>query len=178
MTSPALTPGVGVDVASLATRVFDAVVEHFTEAGVHLPDRRFMAPGAPEQIAWDTEMLVMTLSGIGIGAAPGQAAPRQGHTFGATVLRHVVLTFQLVRCEPKPTNGGRAAPTVKALNAAAHDLFRDAGLMSHSLTRAATAISRELPGAMVDAGAVAPVGPEGGYVGLQTSITLTAANLV
>ena len=178
MTTPALAPGVRLDVSGLATRVFDAVVGHFTEAGVALPERRFMAPGAPEQIAWDCEMLVMTMSGIGIGATPGQAAPRQSHNYGSTVLRHVVFTFQLVRCEPKPTNNGRVPPTVVALNQAAAGLFRDAGLMSHALTRAAAALGGERPGATVEAGAVAPVGPEGCHVGLQTSITITAANLV
>lgn len=173
--------GDGLDIVSLADIVFDTVVANFTAAGVALPDRRIMAPGAPEQVAWDCEALVCTMSGIGLGSAPGlNAAPRQsGAQLSAMGLRHVVFTFQLVRCEPKPLSSGTKPPLPTVISAAARALWRDAGLLSHALVRAGTDLSKGLPrGTQVEAGAVTPVGPEGGFVGLQTSITVTAGNLV
>lgn len=172
--------GDALDIVTLADLVFDAVVSAFEAAGVNLPERRVMAPGAPEQVAWDCSQLVCTMSGIGLGSAPGlNAAPRQaGAQFSAMGLRHVVFTFQLVRCEPKPSGNGTRPPPPTVMSAAARALWRDAGLLSHALVRAGTDLSKGLPrGTQVEAGAVTPVGPEGGYVGLQTSITVTAGNL-
>lgn len=172
--------GDSIDIVSLADIVFDAVVDGFEASGVTLPARRVMAPGAPEQVAWDCEQLVCTMSGIGIGSAPGvNTGPRQvGPQMSAMALRHVVFTFQLVRCEPKPQGNGTKPPAPTVISAAARDLWRDAGLLSHALVRVGTTISKGLPrGTQVEAGAVTPVGPEGGYVGLQTSITVTAGNL-
>ncbi len=176
--------GDGLDLVSLADIVFDAVVTNFAAAGVDLPARRIMAPGAPEQVAWDCEMLACTMSGIGIGSAPGvNAGPRQaGPQLSGMGLRHVVFTFQLVRCHPEPTFSNHRAPQPpppEVMSAAARTLWRDAGLLSHALVRVGTDLTKGLPrGTQVEAGAVTPVGPEGGFVGLQTSITVTAGNLV
>ncbi len=172
--------GGALDIVTLADLVFDAVVSAFGAAGVALPERKIMAPGAPEQVAWDCEQLVCTMSGIGLGSAPGlNAAPRQaGAQMSSMGLRHVVFTFQLVRCEPKPSNSGTRPPAPTVISAAARALWRDAGLLSHALVRAGTDLSKGLPrGTQVEAGVVTPVGPEGGFVGLQTSITVTAGNL-
>lgn len=175
-----MATGQGPDVGALAELVFTAVVDNFTAAGVKLPDRRVMAPGAPEQISWDCEMLVQTMSGIGIGAAPGAGVARQaGPQLSSMALRHVVFTFQLLRCAPKPSAGGTKPPTAAVSSAAARESWRDAALLSHALVRVGTDLTKGLPrGTQVEAGAVTPVGPEGGFVGLQTSITLTAGWLV
>ncbi len=169
-----------LDIETLADLVFDAVVSNFEAAGVELPERRIMAPGAPEQVAWDCSQLVCTMSGIGLGSAPGiNAAPRQaGPQMSSMGLRHVVFTFQLVRCEPKPSGNGTKPPLPTVISTAARALWKDAALLSHALVRVGTDLTKGLPrGTQVEAGAVTPVGPEGGFVGLQTSITVTAGNL-
>lgn len=175
-----MADGHGLDLATLGGLVFESAVANFAAAGVTLPERQVMAPGAPEQVAWDCEQLVLTMSGIGPGAAPGQAGASGGRDAGTRfglVLRHVVFTFQLVRCELKPTSRG-GPPSAVVVNAAALALWRDAGLLTHALDQVGSDLLRQLPpGTQVVAGAVTPSGPEGGFVGLQGSVTLTAGNL-
>ncbi len=179
MSAP-LADGHRLSLADLGQLVFDTIVAQFAAAGVELPDRKVMVPGAPEQVAWDCEALILTLSGVGPGTSPSRPAPVRsvGSQFGATVLKHAVWTVQLVRCDPKPNSRG-GPPTVAALNSAAQALWVDAGLLAHALDQVGSDLTRKLPpGTQVEVNAVSPAGPEGGFVGIQGSVTMTVGNLV
>jgi hypothetical protein len=145
-----------------------------------LRDRRIMAPGAPELVAYDCEALILTMSGIGRGQAPGAArVTTVGPGISAMGLRHIVFSIDLVRWEPMPSGGGTVPPTVETMNAAAAAFFRDAGLLSQALVAVGVDVARALPrGSLVEAGAVVPVGPEGGLVGLRGTVSVTAGTLV
>jgi hypothetical protein len=176
-----VTTGLGLDVASLATKVLAAVEGQFADASVTLPERRFVAPGAPEGIAWDSEQLVVTMQGIGQGAAPSQGgrAMQVGGPMSAMGLRHVVLVAELVRCNPEATNSGRTPPTPATMTKAGLGLLRDAGLLTQALTDLCATLPSTLPqGSQCEAGAVTPVGPDGGLVAVRGSIAVTAATLV
>lgn len=177
-----MADGQGLDIPGLATLVFGRVVDTFTAAGITLPERRIMAPGAAEAIAFDCPMLAMTMAGIGIGSAPGVGAgPRQaGAGLSAMGLRHVVFTVTLIRTEPKPSGAGTRPPAASVLSEAALSFWRDAGVMSHALVRVGTDLTKtkRLPiGTQVETGAVIPLGPEGGLVGLRATIAVTADRL-
>ncbi len=175
-----MADGQGLDIGTLATLVFAALQERFTDAGVTLPERRFIAPGQPEGIAWDQEQMVLTMSGIGQGAAPSQGskALSAGAMISAMALRHVVFAVQLVRCSPEATGGGKRPPAPEVLTAAALDLMRDAGLVSQALIEVCSQLAGSLPpGTRCEAGAVNTLGPDGGMVAVQGSIAVTAGLL-
>lgn len=174
-------PGLGLSIGPIAQTVLDTTITHFAEAGVDLPARQIIAPGAPELIAFDCEMLAVTCSGIGIGPAPGQGntSQRTGRPISANGLRHAIFAITLLRPEPKPRNGGQQPPRAEELTAAGLSLMRDMGLLSQALIEVCTAVDSILPeGSQAAAGAVNTVGPDGGLSGMQGSLSVTAGILV
>lgn len=176
-----MAPGDGLAVAAIAQTILDALTAHFDAApGVVLPARRFIPPGSPRSVAWDTEGLAVTMASIGFGSAPGQnAAPqRTGNPISAAGMRHAVYACQLVRCVPESQDGVRA-PDPAELTKAGLSLMRDAGLLSQALVEIATPVRSTLgPGGSVIVGAVEILGPEGGFACVEGSLTCTAGTLV
>jgi hypothetical protein len=173
-------PGLGLDIGPIAQTILAKTIGHFDAAGVTLPERRLIAPGAPELIAFDCQMLAVTCSGIGIGAAPGQGgqALPTGKPLSSMGLRHAIFAVTLLRPEPPPTGGGQRPPTAEALTAAGLSLMRDTGLLSQALIEVCTSVQEGLPrGATTSVGAVNTVGPEGGFHGIQASLAVTAGTL-
>lgn len=173
--------GLGLDVAGIAEVMLEAIVAQFDAAGVALPDRQIIAPGAPGEIAWDCPMVAICLSSIGLGATPGGAgsgSPRQGMPASVSGLRHAVLAAQLTRCEPAPKSNGKP-PEADVLRAAALAYMRDAGLLSQAMVNVATEVGGGLPlGSLVQVGEVQTIGPQGGHVGLISTFTVTAGSLI
>ena len=177
MTSPAA--GKGLDLGSIAEAIKAAIEGHFAAAEVDLPARRLIAPGQAELIAWDSEQLVVTTDGIGLGPAPTQAATAQraGNPISAAAVRHAIFTVQLVRCVPEATGGGQHPPAPEKVTKAGLAFMRDAGLLSQALVEVCVAVGEAIGGGQVQPGAVTAVGPQGGMAAAQATIAVTAGNL-
>lgn len=174
-----MSTGRALSIGAIAASLLDTVEGHYATAGIGLPERRYVAAGEPEAIAWDCEQLTVTLAGIGWGAALDSSAPSPGagaHT-SATALRHAVFAVTLVRCTPSPRRGG-APPDVAELAAAGTQFMIDAGLLSQAMVEFGARLRPGLPPeGRCQLGAVDPVGPSGGFHGLSTTAAITAARI-
>lgn len=176
-----MAAGQAISVEALGHKLLAAIEEHFAQAGAGsaLPERRAVMPGEPRGVAWDCEQLAITIVGVGWGQALDASSPSP-QTAGQTAvmaLRHVVYAATLVRCTPAPFNDG-SPPDMTALAAAGAQFFRDAGLLSQALVEFASKLRQGLPReARVQPGAVEPIGPSGGFHGLEGTMAITAAAL-
>lgn len=173
--------GLGLAVANIAQQILDGVVDHFdAAAGVTLPGRRVIAPGNPRLVAWDNcEQVVVTMSGIGIGSAPGENAGvrSSGNPISAMGVRHAVYAIQITRCNPE-SKDGRRPPADDTLTEAGLGVMRDAGLLSQALVDVCSKVVDGLPkGSRVSPGAVEMLGPEGGFVAIEGSVAVTVGIL-
>jgi hypothetical protein len=168
----------GTVVADLARRFLDGVVQHFADAGVTLPDRRFLAAGNPQLIAWDCEQLFVALTGIGIGPAPDAPvqSPRTGGPVSVFNVRHAIFSIQLVRCTPTVGESSNDPyPPVTEIDAAGEQSIKDAGLLSDAVVRMCSKLRQELGrNHSVQAGLTSSLGPEGGYHANEATVAITA----
>jgi hypothetical protein len=170
--------GQGLAVGEIAQAILDAVVAHFNAAsGCTLPDRRLIAPGNPRLIAWDCPQVVVALSGIGLGAAPGQGGTpqRTSNPISAMGLRHAVFAVQKVMCVPEAADGTRP-PAADEVTTAGLALMRDAGLLTQALVEVCTTGALKRHGTATP-GAVEILGPEGAMAAVEGSIAITAGTL-
>jgi hypothetical protein len=175
------TPPTALSVEQLGRLFLDGVIQHFDDNGVELPDRRFIAPGNPQLIAWDCEQLYVALTGIGIGAAPDMPvqSPRQGAPVSALNIRHAIFSIQLVRCTPTTSDDDAGFPKAEDIDAAGGRSFRDAGLLSDAVVLMCSQLSKQLPpGSTVQAGLTSSLGPEGGFHANEATVAVTAMRLV
>lgn len=178
------TLGKGLDVQKVAVDLLQTIITHWAAATsldvVPLPTRRAVVPGDPRTIAWDCEQLTVSMVGIGYGQALDEASPsrRAGSPTSVSGLRHAILAVTLVRCTPVGKEDG-TPPTVAELDAAGRVFFRDCGMISQALMTYCSDVRKHLSSAeSVQAGAVDPVGPSGGYHGIETTLAITLGNLV
>lgn len=168
--------GQGLQVDDLADVLLEHVVTHFGAAGVELPAHRVVTAGAP---AWDCEQLTVTLVGIGWGQAldSATASARPGSPMSVFALRHAVYAVSLVRCVPVPDDQ-LGPPSMAELNSAGLRFMRDAGLLSQALVEVASGVRNRLgPAGSVQAGMIDPIGPEGGFVGMDGQFIITSSTL-
>jgi hypothetical protein len=175
-------PTTGIELIAVAQGILAAVVNYFTANGVPLPDRQYIAAGSPQVIAWDCEQLVVSLADIGWGRSVDatQLSPSFGKQAGINAMRHATFAIQLVRATPVVQDGAEAPilPSVQAMADAGQTFLVDAGLLSQALVNFVAFPNGVLPiGCNVQAGAIQPIGPEGGLVGLEGSLVMTAATL-
>ncbi|GAA0897714.1 hypothetical protein [Pseudonocardia zijingensis] len=180
--------GLGLAVADIARTILDGIIDHFDAVNaacaaadrVALPRRRVIAPGNPRLIAWDCEQLVVTMSGIGIGTAPGEGGlpASRGNPISATGMRHAVFAVQIVRCVPESSDG-TSPPPDDVLTNAGLVFMREAGLLSQALVNICTKVKDGLPGgSRVTPGAVETLGPEGAFAANEGSLAVTVGQLV
>lgn len=175
------TPGQRLTIREMAESILGAIVDHYTAAAVTLPERRYVAPGDPTQIAWDCEQLVVAVQGVGWGQATNAAtlSPKIGSQVSATAVRHVVFDVALVRCTPSDGDPDTGLVPAAEIHAAGLDFMIDVGHMSQALVAACAAVRAGLDrAALVEPGAVNPAGPSGGYHGMSAMIAVTAGTLV
>lgn len=174
-----MAAGQALAVADIAQAILDAVVAHFNAAsGCTLPDRRIIAPGNPRLISWDCPQVVVALSGIGLGAAPGQGGTPQRTSNPVSAiggLRHAVFEVQMVRCVPE-SRDGTTPPDATEVTTAGLALMRDAGLMTQALLEVCSTGALKRHGT-AQAGAVELLGPEGGMAAVGGSLAITAGSL-
>jgi hypothetical protein len=173
-----------LDVHAMAGKILAAVVAHFAAstnpADADLPDRRYVGAGDPLAVAWDCEQLTVTMQGVTTGAAVDARplSPRSGTPSGVALVRSVTYVVSLVRCHPTQNDAGDPPP-VADLEAAGVVFARDMGVLSQALVELASQLRENLPvGQTVQAGEVAPVGPDGSFVALVAPVSFTVGTLV
>lgn len=174
-------PATGLDLLPVGQGLLDDVRAFLLANDVPVPDRCYVAPGAPGLIAWDCEQIAVSLASVfwGPGEGAGQLTAQTGGMAGIFEMRYAQWSVQLVRCTPQMTDDGDP-PAMEAIQAAGELAMRDAGLLSQFLVNCA-AYPKEhdwVPlGATARAGAVTSLGPAGGYHGFEGSFSMTAAEL-
>lgn len=112
-------------VASFMEQVLETIVETFAEAGVPLPDRRYIFFGIP---AADCAQLTVALQQLYLGP-PGLPASEPSPCSAPT---SAVLRVELLREVPIPGDRELTVPIPKMI-AAAQEQIRDAELLMESL---------------------------------------------
>lgn len=168
-------------VRPIAEGVLAAVVGHYATDGVALPSLQYIAAGDPRLAVWECEQLTVSCGGIGLGMSPstGTAPHQTGPHAALTNLRYTLIVVQIVRCHPLPGESGDL-PDAAELHAAGLVHLDDAGRLSQALHAFAgnpAAYGITYP-ATVEAGAVEPVGPGGGYVAVEGTVTITVGALL
>lgn len=174
--------GARINVAELAQKTLDGVVAHFAAADIELPDRRYVAPGNPQLVAWDCEQLVVALTGIGWGAAPDAAtgSVKPGTQASALGIRHAVFSVQLVRCTPVSKDNRTPWPPPEEIHASGLRFMQDAGRLSQALVTVVAELRQSIAqdrSGLVEAGVLTSLGPEGGYHGLEATLAITSGLL-
>lgn len=144
---------------AVATETLTAVEQSFTDAGISLPDRRFISNNS---VAYDCEQCSVEVGGLGIGTATADTP------VGLKVPKvpNAIIMVALIRdCQPVSEEGG-APPTVEAIEAASDALLADATvLIGTFLKKGAVPSCRDL---IVQT--CMPYGPEGGVAGWVLTI--------
>jgi hypothetical protein len=174
-------PTTGLDLETIGAGLLADVQAYFAANNVDLPDRHYLAPGAPGLIAWDCEQLVVSLASVswGINEDALQPVPQIGDGAGTFEVRHAQWSVQLVRCTPVSDEGGQPPPAVDIQTAGELSLL-DAGMLSQCLVNFATFPANHtwLPaGALAKAGGVVTLGPSGGFSGHEGTFTVTVTEL-
>jgi len=169
-------PGPRLTIREVGQAILDAVVGHFAVAGIALPERQYLAPGDPTQIAWDCEQLVVALQGIGWGQHPtaGPLATKMGSQINAVGLRHAIYVVSLVRCTPSDGDRETGLVSAQLIHAAGQQFMDDMGVLSQALVEACAEVRAGLDrGSLVEAGAINPEGPSGQYHGMSAPVAIT-----
>lgn len=175
-------------VAAVAARLLDWVLAWYEErtdpdnpaAPDPLPARRFVAGGAPREVAWDLqdgqvhvalERLLTALDPTA-PAAPARSPRRDPANIGR-INRTAALEVQIVRCVPIPD---LALPSAELLHDQGLALDADAGHLLSAVLDAVRsgALLREHAAASIQVGDVFTLGPSGGAaaVALLVSVPL------
>lgn len=173
-------PTRGPDLLTWAQQVIPAMELFFANNNVALPARRRIVPGQLQLDAWDCEQVSVGFSGIADTGARGQGvttqAPRVGTPFSAMKVRQASYGIQIVRCIG-PCNSWTTTDT-DATGAAGEQQLIDISLLSQFLVNLASSPPSWHPeGVNADAGAITPIGPDGGYYAIEGDMTFSVMNL-
>jgi hypothetical protein len=173
-------PSGGVDMLTVPTALLAYVNAYFAQAGVALPTNQYFAAGDRTNVPWDCEQVVVTMDGISWGRSKDatQLSSSFGKESSVNAMRHADYTIEIVRCHPTLDNqDGQPLPSAE-YEAAAVANWIDAGLLSQALINFVAFPNSALPpGGSTQAGAVGVLGPAGGFVGVNASLTMTLAQL-
>lgn len=171
---------------ALALRILEGVRSQFALAGVALPDRQYPSAGAPDGVVWDCEQVTVAATGIGWGPAVDagtEAALQTGTQMSARALRHIVLEVSIVRKLPAgadldadDSTSTLTLPDVDAMEAAGRQHLLDMGVLSQAMVTMFGTDPHQVivpAGTHAQAGLVRSVGPEGGYSGVTSEVTVT-----
>jgi hypothetical protein len=174
-----MAAGQGLNIHGTAQSVLDAVVAHYAPVtgDLVLPDRRVVAPGNIRMLAWDCEAVLVAVTRVGWGVGPGTGSATAwptGLAISSGGMRHVTIAVQIVRAvsDTDETPADAADVTTEGLL-----LARDAGMLSQALIEVTTTGALKRAGVGL-AGEVDAVGPQGGFAAVESSVTVTAGELV
>jgi hypothetical protein len=184
------TLGRWIDVLGAVQIVQAAVLRQFEACGVELPDRQYIAAGLPAEEAWDCEQLVVACQGVAWGVAEEayQQTVQSGTGMSVQGTRHAVIEVSLVRGITTTNQGRNGQPSVEDMNADGVRFMMDCGIMSQGMIIAASDLAADgiktaatFPNGLVARpGIIDPIGPSGGYVGVNSTmyVSLTDLNTV
>jgi hypothetical protein len=170
---------VKLSIAPIARGLLTEVINHYEDAGVDLPGRRCLVPGAPGAVAWDCEQVTLALAQLSVDTGGNQASllPQTGSAAGVVLTRLATFAIQVVRCSPN-SDEDATPPEPQVIEDAALLAYEDVGQLSQLLVEVAalTPGTRDwLPiGARINAGQVTSLGPEGGLQAVEAIITVSA----
>lgn len=173
-------PSGGIDLLTIPKAFLAYVAAYMEQSGVAIPTRRYVGGGTPADVPWDCEQITCTLAEVGWGRSRDatQLSPAFGKQASVDAMRHATYALTLVRCYPTIDDRGRL-PTIEALEAAGEQQMIDAGLLSQAGVNFVAFPNEAIPpGSNVQAGAVQPIGPSGGFLGLELALTLTMSSLM
>lgn len=172
-------------VGEVARRMLDWVIgwweDHAADENppTTLPARRYLAGGAPREVAWDLQAGQVTvaverlLPALNPTAPPGAArSPRQAPGNIGLVTRTVSLEVQIVRCIPIPAFGVASAADLDAHGAR---LVADAGNLLTCIvdaTRSGALLREHVGQAGVVIGDLLTLGPSGGAAAVALPIAI------
>ena len=160
-----------LDIPTLAQTVFDGVIAHFDASSVSLPALRYIAPGATREVAWDCESYLVTCGGVAWGTGPGQGGTgRQTGNAVSVMLRHTIITIQIVRCVDDPDQD----PDAARRTAAGLMILKDVGLITQAMTELCGRRGPLARHGNAVPGAVEIIGPSGMYSAVEGNIDVTA----
>jgi len=180
-------PQHGLNTKQLALDLMAYIVDFWSNAtdAEPLPERQVIAAGEVQLIAQDCAQLVLSLTGIDMDVPGSSPGPMQVEQLITNSLRHALFTVQLMRCAPTSDDDGEP-PTQEQITACGLTAIRDAGLLSQALfqwcssitTAGNTGVLHFGGGILATGGVVIPTGPNGGLVGIEGTVTVSAALLV
>lgn len=142
----------------LMSHVLDNVVGVFEQAGIELPERRYIAYGG---VAHDCEQVTVSFIQMYLGPPGDQAAQPQR----CDAPRTAVLALQIARCLPASGPRG-SAPIADSISEHALSQSRDAWLLMEA---GATSVDAWGLGVLAD---VAVTEPQGGYQAVVLNLIL------
>lgn len=174
-------PATGLALLAMGQGLLDDVGAFLTANLAIPPERVYLSPGAPGLISWDCEQLVVSLAAVtwGINEDAVQPVPQAGSGAGIHEVRYAQWSVQLVRCTPVQDDSGQP-PASEVIQAAGELAINDAGLLSQATVNIAAfpAAHSWVPvGALVKAGGVVSLGPQGGFHGFEATLSITATDL-
>jgi hypothetical protein len=164
---------------AVADGLMTEVVNHYTDSGVELPERRLLVPGAPGAVAWDCEQVTLAISAVQPSASGAQfnVMPKAGAQAGVMLTRQVTWAIQVVRCSPTSGEDGEP-PGAAELGGAAMASLIDVAELSQCMIELAslTPGTRDWleVGTTINAGTTTPLGPEGGFQAVEASVIISA----
>lgn len=177
-------------VAKVAERLLDWVVGWYDDrsdredpdAPTPLPSRRYLAGGAPREVAWDLQhgQVHVAVERLLTALDPNTPAisarsPRRDPANTGRINRAATLEVQIVRCAPAPPDNPLASPAVEELHAHGLLLTADAGHLLSAVADAVRqgALLREHVGqGPVQLGDVTTLGPMGGAAAVALVVTV------
>lgn len=172
-------PGAGLRIAEVARVLLDQVSSYFDAADFDdTPMRRILAAGDPQSIAWDCEQIVVSLAGVGWGWAVdlSSQSPKVAAHMNVAGMRHAVYSVQVVMCQPKGGQRTGGKPDDSAIDDAGYRFMRAAGILSQALVSTVTTLKLG-PDGHAQAGAIEPLGPDGGYAAIEGTLSITSGDL-
>jgi hypothetical protein len=158
-------------VGDVADRLLAAVVAGYAAHAVTLPDRRYVAPSAPELVAHDCEQVTVALGIV----AQRPVAPT-GHPSPAPVYVVPVAAFEVRIIRDVPAFDGEGIPSADYLAAVGAAVLLDAGVLLSVLLEVITTgalLPDAIPGGHnVDVPVITTVGPSGGLGGVAARVTV------
>lgn len=149
-----------IDLYDLATALLEHVTQTFATENIDLPTRQYVTTG---DVAIDCEQLVVQVGPIrsGLPEIPEERRLKYPR------MMSVDLTVWLTRCVPTQDNQGRP-PTAASLEESSVDLLRDRVVCwTAAMSSAWRSACQDASGGLGDAH-----GPEGGYAGCTTRVTV------
>lgn len=165
-----MAPVPALPIRALLEALLAAVVAEYGVLGADVPERRYIAPGGLDGVAWDCEQLTVGLVAITAGRPftnpPVTRTHRQAG--GHLLMRTAVIGVEIVRCTPSVDD---ELPTTAAVHASGLAMADEATRLAQAVTAAVQGLTLGTHAECV-LGDINSTGPSGKYVGLNHRLSV------